>query len=685
MNRSHGIKKRLVALLVVAFVAVASLAVPQTAHALTVSKAGFANVPADTVHINYPLDMANAQFSTTQSHFKRESGGPWTGSTAQVVYSGASRSGTLPGSFTLTWRNAGTDSSGASIDVQLTFSNIYLWNSVSRTTIVDFGPADGLTMDANACPTRMDVTIRVFKAGTSTPASGTALLAFADIDIGPASGSSAWPRVAEAVTLLSGTGSTVWMLPESTVAVSNNGTSFSATKSDPNNSYVSGFVTTMSTSGTTLRWQGDACGTQLLAPFMVNNQQITASSGTGGSISSPGVTKMRWKNNKTYTFTPATGYHLASLTVDGKRVTPTGNTYTFTGVTSNHTIHVEWARNTYTVKWVDGVTNEVLKTETVTHGGNSSAPSHKGHTGYHFVRWNGDGNNITADRTITSVCERNSYTVTFKDGITGETLKTQTVLYGDDATAPAHKEHTGYHFVRWDRGFTNITSNITVTSVCELNTYTVTYHDAPHGEPQGTPVSQQTVTHGRDAKPPQGPGKDGYEFVGWGDDGKTITSNRDIYPVFRPVLDVEVTPVQTGTVEATAGLVGWEPATYEITNNSKVSVDLVSVESQSWDMKVFPSVFTHVGGTSFAAGAQVRGQVNDSISGVDSIKPGETVRFTVPANGFGLFESITDDDALAHILLRTYDTEDGHMSAFDLELTFEQSQTTPPPGRGIGI
>lgn len=56
-----------------------------------------------------------------------------------------------------------------------------------------------------------------------------------------------------------------------------------------------------------------------------------------------------------------------------------------------------------------------------------------------------------------------TYTVTFVDG-QGNTLKKQTVVEGSDAKAPADPTRKGYLFDGWDRGFTNITKNLTVTA-----------------------------------------------------------------------------------------------------------------------------------------------------------------------------------------------------------------------------
>nr|WP_319397909.1 BspA family leucine-rich repeat surface protein [uncultured Carboxylicivirga sp.] len=61
------------------------------------------------------------------------------------------------------------------------------------------------------------------------------------------------------------------------------------------------------------------------------------------------------------------------------------------------------------------------------------------------------------------------YKVKFVDW-NGTVLKTETVEYGSDATAPTAPTRTGYTFTGWDVAFDNVTENITVTALYELAT-----------------------------------------------------------------------------------------------------------------------------------------------------------------------------------------------------------------------
>ena len=70
---------------------------------------------------------------------------------------------------------------------------------------------------------------------------------------------------------------------------------------------------------------------------------ITATvSGENGSISPSGSVNVKEGESQVFTITPNEGYEIASLKVDGAEVTNPSKTYTFTKVTSNHTIEVSF-------------------------------------------------------------------------------------------------------------------------------------------------------------------------------------------------------------------------------------------------------------------------------------------------------------------------------------------------------
>jgi hypothetical protein len=69
---------------------------------------------------------------------------------------------------------------------------------------------------------------------------------------------------------------------------------------------------------------------------------ITASAGTGGSISPSGSTSVSSGSSQTYTINANSGYKIADVKVDGSSV-GASSTYAFSSVTSAHTISVTFA------------------------------------------------------------------------------------------------------------------------------------------------------------------------------------------------------------------------------------------------------------------------------------------------------------------------------------------------------
>lgn len=148
---------------------------------------------------------------------------------------------------------------------------------------------------------------------------------------------------------------------------------------------------------------------------------------------------------------------------------------------------------------------------------------------------------VSGDIVITAtakVSTTTTYTVTFKD-YDGDVLKTQTVEKGGSATAPTSPTRTGYTFTGWDKLFTNVTSDLTVTAQYTINTYTVTFNS--NG---GSSVTSQTVNYGSKATEPTDPTKDGYTFVSWQLNGvdydftKAVTSNITLVAKWEEVVDL---------------------------------------------------------------------------------------------------------------------------------------------------
>jgi len=83
------------------------------------------------------------------------------------------------------------------------------------------------------------------------------------------------------------------------------------------------------------------------ATFVLQTEIITASAGTGGTISPSGAVKVNYGSNQTIKILPDTGYLVNHVWVDGKALLVpniTGVTWTFTNVTTNHTITTDFLK-----------------------------------------------------------------------------------------------------------------------------------------------------------------------------------------------------------------------------------------------------------------------------------------------------------------------------------------------------
>lgn len=188
-------------------------------------------------------------------------------------------------------------------------------------------------------------------------------------------------------------------------------------------------------------------------------------------------------------------------------------------VKNGDTVYVKWTINKYTVTFMDG--EKVLETFTnVPHGSAVTAPEVSKKDGKTFVGWDKKFDNVTSDLTINAVYDVDIFTVTFKDG--EKVLETQTVEYEAAAIAPDTARLSppeGMHFAKWDKDFSKVTEDIEVSAVYELNVYTVIFKN---GE---TTLKTEMVKHGFAATQPNVYDTATKKFVGWDKPFDNVTSD----------------------------------------------------------------------------------------------------------------------------------------------------------------
>lgn len=223
-------------------------------------------------------------------------------------------------------------------------------------------------------------------------------------------------------------------------------------------------------------------------------------------------------------------------------------------VKNGDTVYVKWTINKYTVTFMDG--EKVLKAFTnVPHGDTVTAPEVPKKDGKTFSKWDKDFKNITSDLTINAVYDVDTFTVTFKDG--EKVLETQTVEYEAAATAPDTARLSppeGMHFAKWDKDFSKVTEDIEVSAVYELNEYTVTFKN---GE---TMIKNERVKHGFAATAPNVFDTPTEKFVGWDKSFDNVTSDLIVNAKFETkkftltFINFDGTTVYTAEVEYGASI-----------------------------------------------------------------------------------------------------------------------------------
>ena len=222
-------------------------------------------------------------------------------------------------------------------------------------------------------------------------------------------------------------------------------------------------------------------------------------------------------------------------------------------VKNGDTVYVKWTINSYTVTFMDGKT--VLKTEKVQHGSAATAPKVSEKDGKTFKGWDKDFSNVTSDLTINAVYDVDTFTVTFKDG--EKVLETQTVEYEAAATAPDTARLSppeGMQFAKWDKDFSKVTEDIEVSAVYEPNEYTVIFKN---GE---TTLKTEMVKHGFAATAPNVYDTATKKFVGWDKSFDNVTSDLIVNAKFETkkftltFINFDGTTVYTAEVEYGASI-----------------------------------------------------------------------------------------------------------------------------------
>ncbi len=271
------------------------------------------------------------------------------------------------------------------------------------------------------------------------------------------------------------------------------------------------------------------------AVFIPVNFTITASSGSNGIISPTGNITAPFGSNVTFDMQPANGYMVADVLVDDESVGAVSS-YTFNSVSQNHSIHVTFQIQHYTLTYLSEPEGSIQgdAVQTVPHGGHGTPVTAVAFPGYHFDSWS-DGSvmnprvdvNITADLTVTAQYAVNTHIITATAGPNGNISPSGQVVV-DEGTSQEFiiTPATGHQILDVVVDgvsigpvslyeFVNVTEAHTIHAEFAIKTYTLTYFSDVGGSLIGDTIQQ--VTYGQDGTPVEAVPEPGYIFIGWSD------------------------------------------------------------------------------------------------------------------------------------------------------------------------
>jgi len=189
---------------------------------------------------------------------------------------------------------------------------------------------------------------------------------------------------------------------------------------------------------------------------------------------------------------------------------------------SDDEVYQEWTVIFYNLPDYPSMSNPVmLDKQTVRSGEDAVPPADPtcNDPNLNFTGWS-EYTNIQKDTDVYAIYGSPEYTVTFIDGYTGDTLKTEKVKYGGTATPPAEDEipqHPGQMFMGWDKPYYDIKADTTiigryVDGSGDVNRHTVSFYITDDAK------EAWWTTYASDGEvimAPMPPERAGYTFVKW--------------------------------------------------------------------------------------------------------------------------------------------------------------------------
>jgi hypothetical protein len=244
--------------------------------------------------------------------------------------------------------------------------------------------------------------------------------------------------------------------------------------------------------GTRTATSTQATGVTSFSDFAIGElitHTITVTQSANGTIT-PGTTVVTHGDSLALAITPAPGYFVDSVYIDGVYAPGVTTAYTFTNVTTDHTITAKYTLSTYVVTVTQGANGVIAPGTTVVPINGTQAFTITPNTGYHIDSVKVDGVKVDSTTSYTFTGVVASHTLTAFFSINTYTLTVNTVGSGSVAKAPdqANYDHgtpvnltatpaLGWVFSGWSgdaTGNTNplgitMTANTTITATFTLD------------------------------------------------------------------------------------------------------------------------------------------------------------------------------------------------------------------------
>ena len=217
------------------------------------------------------------------------------------------------------------------------------------------------------------------------------------------------------------------------------------------------------------------------------------------------------------------------------------------------------------------VNGEVVSTQDIEKGNAAVAPNDPEIEGHIFKGWDKDFSKVVENLTVTAVLEKEEFTVIFLDEDQNQ-IKEEKVKYKESATAPNLDLEEGYELTGWNKDFSSVTEDMIIEPIVKRIKYTVRFLDD-----EGTVLKEVTVSHGNTASFGSDPKKAGYNFIGWDKEIKNVTSNIDVTAKFELATYTITYKDEEGNV-----IEGLSPSSYTILDDASLELPAL-IEKEGYE------------------------------------------------------------------------------------------------------